>query len=120
MKKVLIIDDEPDVCETMKMIVERAGYNAEYATDPVKGLKAMRGFDIVLLDIMMPKMSGRRVLEEMKKKKIKTPVIAVSAVGFHVEIAKELAAKYPGTSFVEKTEMATTLTDRIRKTIGAP
>ena len=42
---------------------------------------------------MMPKLSGRQILEEMKKKKIKTPVIAVSAVGFHVEIAKELAAK---------------------------
>ena len=120
MKKVLIIDDEPDVCETMKMIVERAGYNAEYATDPGKGLKAMKGFDIVLLDIMMPKMSGRQVLEEMKKKKIKTPVIAVSAVGFHAEIAKELAAKYPGTSFVEKTEIATMMVAKIRKMIGAP
>lgn len=120
MKMILIIDDEPDVGETMKMIVERAGYKAEYMNDPVKALGAMKKFDLVLLDIMMPKMSGRQVLSEMKKKKITTPVIVVSAVGMPMETSTEIANKYPGTSFVGKTEIATELVGEIKSKIGAP
>jgi len=120
MKKILIIDDEPDVADLMKMAVERAGYKAEYMSDPVKGLESMKNFDLLLLDIMMPKMSGRQVLAEMKKKKIKIPVIAVSAVGLPMEIASELAKKYPGTGFVAKTEITTVLVGEIKKKIGAP
>jgi len=118
MKKILIIEDEPDVAETMKMLIEKEGYNVEYVLDPKKGLQMIKKFDLLLLDIMMPTMSGREVLAEMKRQKIKTPVIVVSAVGMPMEIARELTDKYPGMGFVAKTEMHTTLIGEIKKKIG--
>lgn len=118
MKKILIVEDEPDVAETMKMLVERDGYQCDYCLDPRQGLEKMKGYDLLLLDIMMPRMSGRQVLEEMKKRGIQMPVIVVSAVGLPIEIASELNKFYPGVEFVAKTEMHTDLIRAIVEKIG--
>lgn len=118
MKKILIVEDEPDVAETMKMLVERDGYQCDYCLDPRAGLEKMAGYDLLLLDIMMPRMSGRQVLEEMKKRGIEVPVIVVSAVGLPIEVASELSKTYPGVDFVAKTEMHTDLIRAIVEKIG--
>ncbi|VVB73566.1 Regulator of RpoS [uncultured archaeon] len=115
---VLVIEDEPDVAETMKMLLEREGYQVEYTLDPRKGLELADKVDVVLLDIMMPVMSGREVLAQMKKRKIKTPVIVVSAVGMPLEVERELQSKYPGVGFLSKTFMHTDLAKEVRKKIG--
>lgn len=68
----------------------------------------------------MPIMSGRDVLIEMKKMRIRVPVVIVTAVGFSTEMYTELESKYPGLiiGFVPKTEIQTDLADEIRKHIG--
>jgi CheY-like chemotaxis protein len=116
-KRILIIEDESDVAETMKMLLEREGYVAEYTLDPRKGLEMMKKFDLVCLDIIMPIMSGREVLAEIKKKGIKTPVIVVSAVGLPTEVESELIGKYPNIvkGFVSKPYMHTDLVKEIKK-----
>lgn len=115
--KILIIEDEPDVAETMKMLLEREGYAVEYTLDPRKGISMLKKFDLLCLDIIMPIMSGREVLAEMKKKGIKTPVIVVSAVGLPTEVESELMGKYPNTvkGFVSKPYMHTDLAKEIKK-----
>ena len=90
MKKILIIDDEPDAAEIMKMLLSREGYSVDWTYDPLKGLDMMKDYDLLLLDIMMARMSGRAVLAEMKKRGIKLPVIVVSAVGLPLEVGEEL------------------------------
>lgn len=102
MTKILIIEDEPDAAETMKLLLERGGYSVDYVLDPRKGLKMLGDYDLLILDIIMPVMSGREVLAEIKKKKIKIPIIVVSAVGLPGEVERELALKYPGVGFVPK------------------
>ncbi|MDD5337295.1 MAG: response regulator [Candidatus ainarchaeum sp.] len=118
MKRVLIIEDEPDVAETMKMLVEREGYKVDYTLDPRKGVKMVKDYDLLLLDIIMPVMSGREVLDELKKKKVKTPVIVVSAIGLPMEVSEEISRKYPGVAFVPKTEMHTSLPNTIKKLLS--
>ena len=118
MKRILIIEDEPDVAETMKMLLEREGFSAEYTLDARKGLKMVKKFDLLLLDIIMPEVSGREVLAELKKREVKTPVIVVSAVGLPMEISDELARKYPGVGFVPKTAMHTELIAKVKKILG--
>lgn len=119
MKKVLVIDDEPDVGTTVKLILQKQGYDVTHTTDPVKGVGMVKKFDLLVLDIMMPVMSGRQVLSELKKQKVKTPVIVLSAVGLPAELERELAMKYPGTGFVPKTSMYEVLPAEIAKRIGA-
>jgi DNA-binding response OmpR family regulator len=116
--KILIIDDEIDVAKSTKELLEMAGYTVDYSLDPKKGLKIIKNYDLLLLDIMMPIMSGRDVLAEMKRLKIKTPVIVVSAVEMPVEVEKEISKKYPGVEFIVKTSMHYELVGKIKEKIG--
>jgi DNA-binding response OmpR family regulator len=118
MKKILIIEDEPDVAKTIKAYLEGAGYSAEYSLNPEKAVKAIKNFDLLLLDLIMPKFSGRMVLKEMKKLGIKKPVVVLSAISLPVTISQELARDYPGVLFVSKTSMHGELLPAIKKLIS--
>ena len=98
-KKILIVEDEEIVLGLLQKKLSQEGYETSVARDGEEGLKKMREIkpDLILLDIVMPKMGGFEVMEEMQKdsglKKI--PVIVVSNSGQPVEIdkARELGAK---------------------------
>ncbi len=118
MKKILIIEDEPDVAKTIKAYLEGVGYEAVYSFNAAQAAKTMKNFDLLLLDLIMPKFSGRAVLKEMKKLGIKKPVIVLSAIGLPVVVSQELAKDYPGVLFVPKTSMHGELLPAIKKLIG--
>ena len=118
MKKILIIEDEPDVARSIKMYLEKSGYQATYTLDPMEGLERLEDFDLLLLDLIMPKVSGRAVLREMKVRGIKTPIIVLSAIGLPVTVGEELAREFPGLIFVPKTALHTQLLMAIKKTLG--
>ena len=67
-KKILIVDDEEDIVNLVRMILEDAGYSVASVTDGRDVLKrvATDHFDLILLDIMMPFLSGWEVLEAMR------------------------------------------------------
>ncbi|PIS39445.1 MAG: response regulator [Candidatus Nealsonbacteria bacterium CG08_land_8_20_14_0_20_38_20] len=98
-KKILLVEDEEIMINLLQKKLTREGYEVSVAEDGEEGLRAMRetGSDLVLLDIIMPKMGGLEVLEEMNKdpnlKKI--PVIIISNSGQPVELdrAQRLGAK---------------------------
>lgn len=115
MAKLLIVEDEKDVAQTVKMLVESRGHKADISLEPEKGLEKADKYDLILLDIMMPRMTGRQFLAKMAERGIKTKVIVISAVGLPEEVAQELEAKYPGTGFVSKTEMTTLLLPEIER-----
>jgi DNA-binding response OmpR family regulator len=115
MKKILIIEDEPDVASSIKMYLEKAGYEAQFTLDPKDGISRLKDFDLLLLDLIMPKLSGRAVLKEMKKQKLDKPVVVLSAVGLPQMIGEELAKDYPGIIFVAKTAMTTQLLPAIKE-----
>jgi len=84
-KKILLIDDEEDFCFFVKKNLEATGeFSVLYATDPRKGIKIARKktFDLILLDIKMPKRDGFQVLEILKKnyKTLSMPVVMLTAV----------------------------------------
>ena len=98
-KKVLIIEDEDIMLNLLQKKLTNEGYEVFTAMDGEKGLEVMAKVnpELVLLDIVMPKLGGFEVMERMKKdpglKEI--PVIIVSNSGQPVEISKaqELGAK---------------------------
>lgn len=99
MKKVLIIEDEEALLIMLAEKLRREGYEVSTAKDGEEGLAELKKekLDLVLLDIVMPKMGGLEVLEIMHgdEQLSKIPVIIISNSGQPVEIqkAEELGAK---------------------------
>ncbi|MBI1810743.1 MAG: response regulator [Nitrospirae bacterium] len=81
MKKVLIVDDDVELRANLSEILKGAGYYIAEAPSGKEAIEeiASKDFDIVLLDLMMPKMSGLDVLKEIKKIKPKIKVIMITA-----------------------------------------
>ena len=98
-KKILLVEDEELLINLLQRKLAEAGYSVFLARNGEDGLKLMRQNppDIVLLDIIMPKMGGFEVLEEMAKDESlkKIPVIIISNSGQPVEIdrAKRFGVK---------------------------
>jgi len=67
MKKILYIEDNVDTASAVKAILESGGFEAEVANTGKEGLeKAKTSFDLILLDIMLPDMSGWDIFEKLK------------------------------------------------------
>ncbi len=74
-KKILLVDDEESVRELYAEMLGKAGYAVETAMDGEEGLKKLKegGWDVVLLDILMPKLDGLKVLDALRTAKVKKP-----------------------------------------------
>jgi len=83
MKSILIIDDEKEICESIKMILEYEDYLVDYSTDSGKGLQKIEygSYDTLLLDIQMAGKTGFEVLNWLKEKEYDIKVIMISAHG---------------------------------------
>ena len=93
--KLLIVDDDPNICDMLKFYFENEGYKIKTANDGVEGLNAFKLYnpDLVLLDIMMPKKDGWQVCREIREISPK-PVIMITAKGevFDKVLGHELGA----------------------------
>ncbi len=82
-RKVLVVDDEPDVLLLCRVNLEFEGYEVVQASDGVEALEQMRAEspDLVLLDVMMPRMDGWAVLEAAKADDAlkATPIVLLTA-----------------------------------------
>jgi len=120
-KKILIIEDEEIMINLLQKKLSQEGYNVSVARNGEEGLRLIKETmpDLVLLDIIMPKMGGLEVMEAMQKdEKLKDiPVIIVSNSGQPVEIdkAKELGVK----DWLIKTEFdPQEVINKVKKQIG--
>lgn len=96
-KKLLIIDDESIITRALSRALKNEPYEIQIAEDGKKGLELIRKTkpDLIILDMMMPEMTGLQVLEKMKEEKIETPVIFMTAYG---DYSTEKQAKDLGVS----------------------
>jgi DNA-binding NtrC family response regulator len=102
MNTILIIDDEKEICESIKMILEYEGYTVEYSTSAIQGLKVIEEKQIscLLLDIQMPEMSGFEVLKKVKES---TPSLSVIIISAHGSVENAIKATRLGAfDFIEK------------------
>lgn len=79
-KKILIVEDDLEICNLLKEFLEESGYAVKVASSGIEGMKEIRNstFDLVILDLMLPFKSGDEILREMRTF-LATPVIVVSA-----------------------------------------
>ena len=79
--RILVVDDEQDNCDYLKLVLNREGYEVVTTTDPTQTVELLRGsdFHLVILDMMMPQMSGTEVLEHIRKYDTDVAVIVATA-----------------------------------------
>ena len=102
MPRILIVDDEPNMRLGLKDNLEFEGYEVDLEADSEEGLQKILdvNFDLVLLDVMMPKLSGFDVCKTIRKKGLNTPVLLLTAKG--QEIDKVLGLEFGADDYVTK------------------
>ncbi len=86
-KKILVVDDEPDLTMLCKLALEYHGFTVDTINDPQKALSNYRlgYYDLVILDINMPEMDGFQLYDEIKKKDHKAKICFLTASELYYE-----------------------------------
>jgi DNA-binding response OmpR family regulator len=90
--RILLVEDEHKVARFIQQGLEAEGYEVDIASDGKTGEKKSRSdeFDLILLDVLLPKKNGFEILESLRKDKIRTPVIMLTARGTTEDIVNGL------------------------------
>ncbi len=96
MPRILAVDDEKAIADIIEQFLIRNGFTVVSLNDAEEALEIVRGpekFDLIVLDIKMPKLSGVDILKDMRERQDKTPVVILSgSIGIqeNVDVLREL------------------------------
>ena len=121
-KKVLIADDEPNIVMSLEFLMQRAGYQVQVATNGEEALKFATEIppDLMLLDVMLPKMSGFEVCQKVRENPAcgEMKIIMLTAKGRDTEMAKGLAMG--ADAYVTKPFSTKDLLAQVKQILGDP
>ena len=124
MKRLLLVEDEPGLVLTLTDRLVREGYAIESSTDGESGLEraVAEGFDLVLLDVMLPRLSGLDVLRDLRRRGVETPVIMLTARGQVVDkvVGLKLGADDYVTKPFEMVELLARIEAKLRRAPATP
>jgi two-component system alkaline phosphatase synthesis response regulator PhoP len=119
-KRILLVEDEPGLVLTLRDRLTKEGYSVESTPDGESGLEraAREAFDLVLLDVMLPRLNGFDVLRELRKRGVEIPVIMLTAKGQVVD--KVVGLKLGADDYVTKPFEMVELLARIEAKLRRP
>ena len=116
--KILVVDDDPNICESLRVNLESEGFQIKIANDGVEAVNYFKMYDpdLVLLDLMLPKKDGREVCREIREISSK-PIIVLSAKDTTVEkvVALELGADDFMVKPVDRSELSARIKAVLRR-----
>jgi two-component system alkaline phosphatase synthesis response regulator PhoP/two-component system response regulator VicR len=114
MARILIVEDEPDIALCLEEDLRRQGHEPARATDGMQGLDLGRqgGWDLILLDVMLPKLDGFDVCSALRKAGVSCPIILLTARAQEAE--KEIGLDSGADDYVTKPFSLRELRARIR------
>ena len=103
-RKVLIVDDEPDIREILNLLLSSNGYKVFSSSDgenAIRILKEEPTIDLIILDIQLPKMNGFEILQKLKESNIGTENIIIASA-YAMDTDKQKALAYGIDTYVTK------------------
>ena len=120
-RRLLIVEDEPNIVESLRFILEQASFRVDIVSDGSKAIEAMRDgrFALVILDIMLPGTNGLDILRAMRRDRLLStlPVIVLNAKGQARD--RQAAEEIGATAFITKPFSNADVVERVRQ-LAAP
>ena len=114
-KRVLLVDDDKGIQETLEAMLEMEGYEVTIAEDGVEALEMISRDvpDVLLLDLMLPRMSGQALAEELERRRLRSQmrIVVVTADGRAAQKARQVGAD----GYVSKPFSMTTLLSEVAR-----
>ena len=100
-KRILVVDDELDICLMLKVVLEKNEFIVDYYYNPILALNEFKSnfYDLVILDIKMPYINGLQLYREIKQKDIKSKICFMTAAETIFDIAHKFSPVY---TFIRK------------------
>jgi DNA-binding response OmpR family regulator len=123
-KRVLLVDDEPDLNLTLKITLEENGFKVDSFTDPLSALENFKGevagmYELLILDMKMPNMNGFELYRQIKKIDDKVKICFLTAGEMDYEqFRKELFPALDNNCYIQKPIENETLIKRLNKIIA--
>jgi DNA-binding response OmpR family regulator len=119
--RVLLIDDSRDITHAIKIALRANGIIADAYNDPVEAVSAFKPgvYDLVVLDVRMPRMNGFQVYRELKKLDQDIPICFLTAFEIHESEFSKLFPDMDAKLFLKKPITMRILTDKINEIIKA-
>lgn len=119
-KKILIVDDEPNIVAALEYLLQRSGYEIRTAANGEEALEQVQTFapDLVLLDVMMPRRSGFDVCQRIRERREwgRVKILMLSAKGREADVSKGLSLG--ADAYITKPFGNAELVERIRQLLG--
>ena len=119
MAKILVVDDEPDTLGLIELTLRTAGYHVQTASGGEEALKKIReeSFNLILLDIMMPDVSGYDVMERLSREAIPYPPVVILTAKSRPQ-DREAGMKLGAAGFLVKPTKRGDLLDAVAVALG--
>jgi DNA-binding response OmpR family regulator len=123
-KKVLLVDDEPDLNLTLKLNLEENGFKVDSFTDPLVALENFRGeagqYELLILDMKMPQMNGFELYRQIKKidDKVKVCFLTAGEIDYE-QFRKELFPALDNNCYIQKPIENEMLIKRLNRILSA-
>jgi two-component system response regulator ChvI len=124
-KRVLLVDDEPDITLSLKMVLEENGFQVDSFTDPLSALENFKGesagmYELLILDMKMPQMNGFELCRQIKKidDKVKVCFLTAGEMDYE-EFRKELLPALDNNCYIQKPIENEVLIKRLNRILSA-
>lgn len=119
-KKILIVEDEPNIVIPLEFLMEQNDFDVKVAITGEEAIEIVENFkpDLILLDIMLPGMDGYEVCQKVRQNPelLETKIIFLSALARDIDIAKGMGLSADG--FITKPFSISDVVDNVRKLLG--